>query len=91
VHPAALFAGNRWRPAGLTRARLRPAAKAIKHRAAGIEFIDENAVAPACASASAGVSKHLNNSKRRGGNALANCALPFVVFGKTKPILKFFQ
>ena len=46
VHPAALFAGNRWRPAGLTRARLRPAAKAIKHWAAGIEFIDENGGGP---------------------------------------------
>jgi len=40
------FAGNRWRPAGLTRARLRPAAKAIKHWAAGIEFIDENGGGP---------------------------------------------
>ena len=29
-----------------TRARLRPAAKAIKHRAAGVEFIDENGGGP---------------------------------------------
>src|SRR5262249_18718563 len=32
VHSATLFTGNRWRPAGFARARLRPAAPAIKHR-----------------------------------------------------------